>query len=130
MELQGPRFTTGQNRKSAPRAESSDSRCERYNVSIGVLLFLNLLTVPFLYEAEVLMSGSDKSWRLSEILRLRAARAARWTKGYLVFLLAFLAIALAPSASGRTYEAGIELILVVVGGQVALWGLVLARSRR
>lgn len=45
-------------------------------------------------------------------------------------MLVFLAVALAPTASGRTYEAGIELILLVVGLQVALWGLVLARSRK
>lgn len=54
-------------------------------MSIGVLLFLNLLTVPFLYEAEVLMSGGKKAPHVSEIVRLRATKTARWTKGVSCF---------------------------------------------
>lgn len=93
-------------------------------MSIGLLITINLLTIPFLGEAEELGKKSGKFPSFIEIFRLRKTLGQRWFKFYCVLLFIFLAIALAPTASGKTYPAGVGLIIAVACLQLILWAFV------
>jgi hypothetical protein len=74
-------------------------------MSIGLLLVLNFLTIPFLQEAEELGKRKGKFPNLFEIVYLKNTLKQRWFKLYCFFMVIFLAIAIAPTASGKSYSA-------------------------
>ena len=90
-------------------------------MSIGLLLIINFLTIPFLQEAEELGRKNNIFPNLIDIIRLKHTLKQRWFKLFAIFMLIFLAIAIAPSRSGNTYVAGFELILALLMIQVFLW---------
>lgn len=91
-------------------------------MDVGMLILLNFLTIPFICELEILGSRLKAVPTFFELIRLRAVRSSRWVWGYLVILTLFAILTIAPSASGRSYEASGWFILFVVILQFALWG--------
>ena len=90
-------------------------------MSIGLLLVLNFLTIPFLQEAEELGKRKGKFPAFIDIFYLRNTLKQRWFKLYCIFMLIFLAMAFAPTASEKQYPAGLGLILSVLAVQAMLW---------
>ena len=90
-------------------------------MSIGLLLVLNFLTIPFLQEADELGKRTGKFPAFIEIFYLTNTLKQRWFKLYCFFMVIFLAIAIAPTASGKSYSAGVGLVLTVLVVQVILW---------
>ena len=97
-------------------------------MSIGLLLVLNFLTIPFLHEAEELGKRMGKFPNLFEIVCLKNTLKQRWFKLYCFFMVIFLAIAIAPTGSGKSYSAGVGLVLTVLVIQVILWGFVYLKT--
>jgi hypothetical protein len=93
-------------------------------MDIGLLLGVNLFSVPFIYETEILGKQLGKFPSFFKIISLKNTWNTRWFKLYCVFMLIFFVIAIFPSKSGKTYTAGSELILLILLIQVILWVLV------
>ena len=90
----------------------------------GLLLLLNFLSVPFIYEAEEITRRSKSIPSLWSILKAQHALKSRWLKIYGIFLILFLALVCAPSASGKFYAASNGLIFLVIIFQSVVWGLI------
>lgn len=90
-------------------------------MDVGFLLFLNFLTIPLLYEAEVLGSEIKKFPRFLDLIQLRKARSGHWLWAYCIFLLIFLLLILTPSASGRSYSTFSFSLFLVLPIQAGLW---------
>ncbi len=86
----------------------------------GILILLNLTTVPFWWEFEHVSSKNEGIASLLSVLRLQYFRRTRWAWGFGVLWLLFLAIALAPTASGRSYAVSLGLIVTVILLQFAI----------
>jgi hypothetical protein len=99
-------------------------------MDVGLLLLLNLSTAPFLFEFEKLGCRANVRPSLAATLRLSNFRRARWALGFAVFWAIFLALVLAPSASGVRHQASIGLVLVLLAIQAALWVFVVLRTKR
>ena len=98
-------------------------------MSPGVLLFINLLTIPFVVEAEIIGCRSGRFPKLSELIRLKHARHSRWFKGYLILLAIWLTLILVPTASGTKHEVGMVAILTVGVIQTIVWIYVIYRIK-
>jgi hypothetical protein len=96
-------------------------------MSIGLLLGLNFLTIPFLQEAEELGKLTGKFPNLVSIIYLKNTLKQRWFKLYCFFMAIFMAIAIAPTASGKSYPVGLGLVSIVLVVQVVLWVFVYLR---
>lgn len=96
-------------------------------MDVGFLLLLNISTVPFLHEFEQLGSAGKAS--LTKVLSLHHFRRARWSWAFGFLWLLFLALTLAPTRSGKRYDASLGLIATVLGIQVLLWGYAIYRIR-
>lgn len=96
-------------------------------MSVGLIIILNLLTIPFVYEAETLGSAKNDFPRPIEILKLTNCLKARWFYGYLVVLFLFVVLWLAPSRSGSTHLASYNLIGLILLIQTIVWGVVIYR---
>lgn len=96
-------------------------------MDVGFLLLMNMSVVPFLHEFEALGSAGNAS--LSKVLSLRHFRQARWSWGFGFLWLLFLALTLAPTRSGKRYEASLGLIGTVLAIQVFLWGYAVYRIK-
>ena len=92
-------------------------------MSIGLLLTINFLTIPFLQEAAELGTRTNRFPTLVDIIRLRLTLKQRWFKLFCIFMVIFLAIVMAPTRSGNTYVAGYGLIFSILVIQVILWAL-------
>ena len=99
-------------------------------MDIGFLLFLNLITIPFLYEAEVLGAKIQKFPKFLDLIKLRTTRSSRWFFGYCVFLVIFSIVGLAPSESGKPHSASISSIVFSFLIQVCLWVFVAHRINK
>lgn len=98
-------------------------------MDIGLLLTLNFLSIPFIYEAETLGKESNEIPSFVSILKLKNTVKTRWIKLYAIFVFIFIAIALSPTESGKTYRAGWGLIGLILLIQLILWGIVIQRIR-
>jgi hypothetical protein len=96
-------------------------------MDVGFLPLLNISTVPFLYEFEQLGSSGNSSG--ASLLSLRHFRRARWSWGFGLLWLLFLALTLAPTASGARHEAGLGLIATALAIQVCLWGFAIRKVK-
>lgn len=94
-------------------------------MDIGMLLVINLISIPLIYEAEVLGVKLGKFPSAVSVLRLKNALETRWIKLYGIFLFIFILISLVPSRSGKSYSAGYGLIASLILIQVVLWLFVL-----
>ncbi len=74
-------------------------------MSVGLLIILNLLTIPFVHEAETIGKAKGSFPTLLELLKLSNCFRTRWFYGYLFILLIFILLELVPSASGSTHVA-------------------------
>lgn len=98
-------------------------------MSVGFLLLLNISTIPFLFELEQIRAAATRP-SVAAILRLKAFRSTRWAWGFAVLWLLFLALALAPTSSGKSYPASWGHIFGVALIQFALWGLAIWRTNQ
>lgn len=92
----------------------------------GVLILLNLSTVPFWSEFDQITSKNGGRATLFSVFQLRDFRRTRWAWGFGVLWLLFLALALAPSASGRSYPSSEGLVVTICLLQIAV-GIVAVR---
>lgn len=99
-------------------------------MSIGLLLILNFISIPFWQEAEELGKKMGKFPPIFNVIQLKNTLSQRWFKLYCVFLTIFLTVALAPSASGKTYAVSYTLIIGILCVQLVLWILVYFKISR
>lgn len=99
-------------------------------MDVGLLLLLNISSIPFVYEFESIGRSEGAPLSLRSVLRLQQFRHTRWAWGFAVLWLLFLALTLAPTRSGASHPAPITLVLLVLAIQVALWLLALVRVRQ
>lgn len=92
-----------------------------FKMDIGLLLTLNFLMVPFIYEAEVLGTELSKFPNIADILKLKNSLKTRWIKYYGIFITLFIIFSFAPTASGKSYQAGFWLIISIILIQIVLW---------
>ena len=96
-------------------------------MNIGLLLLLNISTVPFLYEFEqIAIRGISPG---ASVFALRHFRRARWSWGFGLLWLFFLLLVLAPTAPGKNHTAGFGLFALVLAIQIGLWGYAFYRAR-
>lgn len=98
-------------------------------MDVGLFLLVNLVSIPFMCEAEALGVRSGRFPRIIDLLKFKISRSERWFLGYCVFFLIFFIIVMAPSASGKSHDAGALLIFLVLLAQVLLWVFVVYRIR-
>ena len=98
-------------------------------MDIGLLLTLNFLIVPFIYEAEVLGIELSRFPNIVDILKLKKSLRTRWIKSYGVFIIIFIIFVFAPTASGKSYQAGFWLIISIILIQIVLWLFVVHKIR-
>ncbi len=96
-------------------------------MSVGLLIIINLLTIPFVYEMETLGAASGNLPKLLEILKLTNFFKTRWFYGYFIILFLLLSLWLAPSRSGSTHVASYRLIGSILIIQLLVWGVVIYR---
>jgi hypothetical protein len=99
-------------------------------MDVGLLLLINFISVPFLYEAEALGVDSKEFPKIAELLRLRVTRSERWFFGYCIFLFIFSLVVIAPSASGRSHDVGVFLFFLIFLIQAFLWAFVVFRINK
>jgi|GEM_PF-1970982 len=99
-------------------------------MDIGLLVLLNISTVPFVSEFEHITCEHKQKAKLVAVLALRNFRKQRWAWGFGVLWMLFLALALAPSASGKTFPVTPGALASVVLLQISVWGYAAYRAKR
>ncbi|HEY0845685.1 MAG TPA: hypothetical protein VGE12_09960 [Noviherbaspirillum sp.] len=100
------------------------------SMDIGLLLLLNLSTVPFLTEFEHITCERKQKAKLGEVIALRKFRKQRWAWGFGLLWMLFLTLALAPSASGKTYPVTLKALAAILLLQIGVWGYAAYRAKR
>jgi hypothetical protein len=96
-------------------------------MSVGLLIFLNFSTIPFIHEFVKHGELHEKLPKMHEVLRLKLCLLERWFYWYLVLLFLFFILWVSPSGSGSRHVASIYLIITVVVVQVLAWGFSIYR---
>lgn len=98
-------------------------------MSPGVLILINGLSIPFISEAETLGELSGKFPKLSDLVRLRQTRRARWFKGYLVLVAIWFGLIFAPTVSGKKHEVSLVAVVLTIVVQIFIWTYVIRRIK-
>jgi quinol-cytochrome oxidoreductase complex cytochrome b subunit len=100
------------------------------SVSVGWLVVLNWIVIPFYYEFVALTSELKGVPPCLSVLKLRNFIAQRWMYGYCIFLCILVALELAPSRSGREHYVHSLLLILFVLLQVVLGVLAFVRANK
>ena len=87
-------------------------------------------SIPLMNELEVISSANGRFPRPFEIIALRITMKERWFKGYIILVLLFIIISIAPTSSGKIYSIGLISILIAIISNIILWVYAIFRARR
>lgn len=95
-------------------------------MDIGILILLNLSTIPFLSEFDYIACVRKARPRIGQVLALANFRQQRWAIGFAVLWALFAALAL---SSSKPHPANMSVLGLVLLCQVACWGYAAFRAK-
>lgn len=93
----------------------------------GLLIVLNLLTIPFVAEFELLGAKNGAIPRLLDVLNLKTVRTQRWLSLFMAFVLLIFVISLFAT---KKHQVSLVLALIVAAINIVVWTLLVIRVKR